>query len=358
MGQRWQVNTASGPRVIDGKLLQPGEGTLVDDGPLRSTAWPVLTQEEFDALAAAGDLTIGDIYNVGGSLRQALSVRDSIAVGGGGSGTVVCSAATFDALVAAGGLLSGTSYYIDSPPAYWLATGPSSTNGLGFVKGTTTYFGDQVVTATTEEDMPAGTFESRPLFGLAAGKRFYRRMTNVGQRPGGSLMTFDGGLSTEWCVEMPTWVALSMSLVTGAVQTALQVVNPRDLPAGILRACSFFDIRVAPSKSGLPDILTPTPYLGPNGTTADTPLKQLGTVTASGLNKGFEQSYKVVDAATIALLGANVGNGSWGGNEGSAAVLPTYAVDVTAALKVSLGISMSAANSTPGCAFIGLRLNP
>lgn len=278
-----------------------------------------------------------------------------------GAGVVTTSAA-YDALVAAEALVPGTSYFIPELPAMWGAWSTSEVFGMAFTDPATgnSYVGDALVGTQSEVDIPAGTFATRPTSDPdVAGRVCYRRMTDVGVQPGGTVMSWLCGTSTEWRVTTPTWVVLSMSLVAGAAQTALQVINPSAaLPAGLLKACSFFDIRDTPSKTSNSDTMTPTPYLGPNGTTADTALNPHGTVTTSGQNKGFEQSYKVVDNSTIALLGGNVGNGSWGGNEGSAAALPTYAVDVTAALKLSLGCTMSGTTSTPGCAFLGLRLNP
>lgn len=98
MGQRWHENTSSGPRVIGGKLLSPGEGTWVDDGPLAGDPSPRLTRANFNDLAADGRLVDGQFYNVDGTLFQAISAFDSIFVG------AVYTAAQLTALAQAGGL--------------------------------------------------------------------------------------------------------------------------------------------------------------------------------------------------------------------------------------------------------------
>lgn len=293
-----------------------------------------------------------------------VTVNTSVSGGAGassgtGSSYLALSSAAFDALVAASGLVEGTTYYIDELPAMWLGTGASTYVGISFVSGGIIYYGDEASAAQTEVDLAAGTWATRPTSGFDTGIQYYRRMTNVGSQPGGCVMSWLGGTSTEWRVTAPTWVALSISSVAGVAQTALQVINPLALQAGILKAGSFFDLRFAPSKTGTAATLTPTPYLGPNGTTADTALRAGGTVTSGGgLNKGFWQTYKVSSDSEIQLLGANLGNGNWTGAESSTATFTPYAVDVTAALNISLGVSQTSAADTPACAFLGILLHP
>lgn len=121
----------------------------------------------------------------------------SLTIGGGGGVTAI-PAADFAALVAANGLTAGTEYYVSDMPARWVATDGNSYDGIAFVHDGTTYFGDEAVAAQTEIDLAAGTWATRPTSGFESGTVYYRRMTDIGAGPGGTLMTWLGGTSTEW----------------------------------------------------------------------------------------------------------------------------------------------------------------
>lgn len=130
MAKRWVVNSATGPRHIGGKLLQPGEGTFVDDGPLNAPAQAVvvagagISDDALAALALAGtpvpartlladpatQLFYGQSDGLGGYLAL-------------GGGSVALTDAEFAALVAADGLQLGIIYRVGTPEVWYRATG-------------------------------------------------------------------------------------------------------------------------------------------------------------------------------------------------------------------------------------------
>jgi len=141
---------------------------------------------------------------------------DALRVGGGGY--IEVTAAQFSALVADGTLIKDAQYYVTDGPARWVATGGSTYDGISFLQGGILYVGDQAYDATTEVDLPAGTLASAPTTGFDAGIVYYRRMTDVGTVPGGTVQRWLGGTSTAWLT--PDRQAPHLGLLTAAEMLA------------------------------------------------------------------------------------------------------------------------------------------
>ena len=282
--------------------------------------------------------------------------------GGGTSGEVVTDA-EFQALVVGNALVEGTTYYVSDLPAMWLATGSATYNGIQFEEDGTIYIGDQEISSQTEIDLAAGTWATRPTTGFTTGTMYYRRMTDIGTDAGGAcVMSWLGGTSTEWHVTQPIWAIYKPTLTSGTQNTSAQALCTTAIPAGLLSACSTFDIFYTVAKTGTTDAMTQgLPLMGETGTTADTVLRGLATGALASGDRGrsVQHSYRVYDATHIRLLGSSNTSGSWLGTTNTAAVQTEYTLTAANAMYLSLGVTMAtAAADTPQCAFLGLRLNP
>lgn len=161
----------------------------------------------------------------------------------GGVGTTTLTDAEFQVLVAGNGLVAGAEYYVSDLPARWVATDGNSYDGIAFVQNGVTYFGDEATAAQTEIDLAAGTWASRPTSGFDTGTVYYRRMTDIGSTPGGTLMAWLGGTSTEWLGTLQPFVqavsyaaSISVNLASGtkvqvgALTGALTHNAPTNIP--------------------------------------------------------------------------------------------------------------------------------
>lgn len=268
-----------------------------------------------------------------------------------GGGVTVTSAA-FDALVAGSALVSGTHYYVSDLPARWVATGTNTYDGVGFTQGGVTYFGDEAVATQTEVDLAAGTWASRPTSGFDSGTVYYRRMTDIGTAPGGTVMSWLGGTSTEWHLTAPIRLRLRGA---GAVTTSAQYpTNTRHtLPAGLMAACSRFDVQLKVAQSDETSTLDSWRLkLGSTGTATDA---TIFAPTGQPLNttenqRSYNLSFNIDSATSIKMDGqsaaANVG---WvinvGGTAEDAAVSLTGSDDTGDALYLGLDYTMNTCNT-------------
>lgn len=280
-----------------------------------------------------------------------------------GSGQAVTTA-EFDALVLASGLTTGTTYYLTDGPAMWFATGAATYVGVQFEQSGVTYVGDEAIPTPTDVDLPAGTWATRPTSDPdAAGVVCYRRMTDIGTVPGGTVMTWLCGTSTEWHVTAPVDVFNDFTTTTGAQNTTEQALNPKDIPAGLLKAAGEFEIILVGGKTGTTDAVTSVlARLGAAGTTADTLLNGVlsSAVGAGDLARTAKHRYRYYDATNIAATDSQQGNtGYYGSTSSTAAAFPTYAVTCANALKLSCNVKLAtAATDSPQCFRICLRLHP
>lgn len=286
-----------------------------------------------------------------------VTVNTSVSGGAGassgtGSAYLALTSAAFDALVAANGLVEGTTYYIDELPAMWLGTGAATYVGISFVSGGIIYYGDEASAAQTEVDLAAGTWASRPTSGFDAGTLYYRRMTDIGTAPGGTVMTWLGGTSTEWHLSAPLRLRLRGD---GAVTTSAQYpTNTRHtLPAGLMAACARFDVQLKFAQSGETSTLDSWRVkLGSTGTATDA---TIFAPTGQPLNttenqRSYNLSFNIDSATSIKMDGqsaaANVG---WvinvGGTAEDAAVSLTGSDDTGDALYLGVDYTMATSNT-------------
>lgn len=278
-------------------------------------------------------------------------------------GTVTTTATEFAALVAANGLTPGITYWLPLVPAMWFATGSATYVGVGFVSGGVTYFGDEALASTTEVDLAAGTWATRPLTGFTSGTLYFRRMTDIGTSPGGAVMSWLGGTSTEWRVTTVTDVFNDFTTTTGAQNTSEQALNPKDLPAGILNACGEFEVILVGGKTGTTDAVDSIKArLGTAGTTADTLLNGVlsSAVSAADRARTAKHRYRVTSSTTIAATDSQQGNtGYYGSTTSTADAFTSYAVTAANALKLSCNVKLATAvTDSPQCRRICLRLFP
>lgn len=281
-------------------------------------------------------------------------------VAGGGAGV---SSAQFAVLAAASGLTPGSVYYLSDLPAMWLAITTNTYVGVAFVKDGIEYIGDQARAPETEKDLGAGTWATRQLTGFTAGVQYYRRMTDIGTVPGGCVMTWFGGTSTEWRVQGPVDVFNDYTTVTGEKNTTEQALNPKDLPAGILNACGEFEIILVAGKNGTTDgVDSIKARLGADGTTADTVLNGVAStaVAAGDRCRSTKFRYRVKDASNIQATDSQLSNtGYYGSATSSGAAFPSYAVVAANALKLSCNVKLGTAGTdSPQCLRTCLRLLP
>lgn len=286
-----------------------------------------------------------------------VSINTSVSGGAGtssgtGSSYLALTSAAFDALVAASGLIEGTTYYIDELPAMWLGTGAATYIGISFVSGGIIYFGDEAAAAQTEVDLAAGTWATRPTSGFDSGVMYFRRMTDIGTTPGGTVMSWLGGTSTEWSLMAPLRLRLRGA---GTTTTSAQYpTNTRHtLPAGLMAACSRFDVNLKVYQSGETSTLDSWRIkLGSTGTATDA---TIFAPTGQPLNltdnqRSYNLSFNIDSATSIKMDGqsaaANVG---WvinvGGTAEDAAVSLTGSDDTTDALYLGLDYTMATSNA-------------
>lgn len=279
------------------------------------------------------------------------SLTRSLTIGGGGGVTAIL-AADFAALVAANGLTAGTEYYVSDMPARWVATDGNSYDGIGFTQGGLTYFGDEAVAAQTEVDLAAGTWATRPVTGFDAGIMYFRRMTDIGTAPGGAVMAWLGGTSTEWHLIAPLRLRLRG---VGSVTTSAQYPTStrHALPAGLLAGCARFDVQLKVAQSDETSTLDSWRLkLGSTGTATDaTILAPSAASLAAGDNqRSHNLSFNIDSATSIKMDGldtsANVG---WAPNVSSAveaaAVSLTGSDDTGDALYLGLDYTMNTCNT-------------
>lgn len=268
-----------------------------------------------------------------------------------GAGVVTTSAA-FDALVAGSTLVPGTTYWIPELPAMWLASTVSVPVAMSFQYGGNSYVGDERVATQTEVDLEAGTWASRPLTDFTTGITYYRRMTDIGTAPGGAVMAWLGGTSTEWHLIAPLRLRLRG---VGSVTTSAQYPTStrHALPAGLLAGCARFDVQLKVAQSDETSTLDSWRLkLGSTGTATDaTILAPSAASLAAGDNqRSHNLSFNIDSATSIKMDGldtsANVG---WAPNVSSAveaaAVSLTGSDDTGDALYLGLDYTMNTCNT-------------
>lgn len=223
---------------------------------------------------------------------------DGSSVGGGYESL---TQAAFDILVAANSLSVGTQYYLTDVPARYVAKTTSTYDGVGFVSGTTYIFGATAFATQTEIDLAAGTWATRPVSGFDADVMYFRRMTDIGNMPGGTVMSWLGGTSTAWALTAPLRLRLKGA---GTTTTSPQYpTNTRHaFPAAFLAGCSRFDVNLKFEQSDETSTLTSWRIkLGTAGTASDaTILAPTGTPMAAGDNqRGYPTSFNIETASTI-----------------------------------------------------------
>lgn len=182
-----------------------------------------------------GDMAVGAVVNLPPALAdpllasgEAVPTPNATPTQGGpfsttdgGGGIARLTVAQFAALEAADGLTADLEYFCYDGPARWKATGPDTKDAVVFVHDGVTYEGDQALAARTEVDLAAGTWATRPLTGFTADISYFRRMTDKGTLPGGRVMVWHGGVSTEW--EAADLGAAYYGIITAAEMLALPV---------------------------------------------------------------------------------------------------------------------------------------
>lgn len=196
--------------------------------------------------------------------------------------------------------------------------------------------------------VPTGTLAQRDASGLVSTPRARYTTTdtawvNGATNPMGTEWVSDG---TQWRPRMPQTILLDTVVVTGAQQSAEQVLKSYTLPAGLLHLQRFL-VEVAVGKTGLTDVLQQfIARLGLAGTTADTQLAATATalLSAGTRSAGFAVQFEATDATTVVRRGTNGGMnlGSFDGASSATAMdtLVTVSNLQTNALKLSLTSSM------------------
>lgn len=214
---------------------------------------------------------------------------------------VALTTAEFNALVGASGLTEGVQYYVYDGPARWIAKGPNTYDGIGFDQDGTIYFGNDAFAAQTEIDLAAGTWATRPLTGFTAGVAYFRRMTDIGDKPGGTTMCWLGGTSTAWSLVAPLRLRLRGAGSTGT--SAQYPTNTRHaLPEALMAACSRFDAHLKFDQSDETTTLASWRLkLGSAGTSADATIcAPTGTPMAAGDNqRAYPMSFNIESTTTI-----------------------------------------------------------
>ena len=312
-----------------------------------------------------GDLAVGAVVNLPPALAdpliasgEAVPTPDGVPTQAGpyattsGGGTVRLTVAAFAALEAADGLTADVEYYCYDGPARWMATGANTKDALIFVQDGITYEGDQALAEQTEIDLEAGTWATRPTTFDVAGVVYYRRMTDIGTAPGGTVMSWFSGTSTEWGLIAPLRLRLRGA---GTVTTSAQYpTNTRHaLPAGFLAGCSRFDVQLKVAQSDETSTLDSWRLkLGSTGTATDA---TIFAPTGQPLNttenqRSYNLSFNIDSATSIKMDGqsaaANVG---WvinvGGTAEDAAVSLTGSDDTGDALYLGLDYTMNTCNT-------------
>lgn len=321
-------------------------------------------------LRAYGGLAAGDLYdgtadvelelvNAGSATWEQRSSGASggpgnSSTGGGASAALTrLTSAAFDALVGASGLTVDAEYYITDGPDRRVATSTSTYDSISFVQDGVTYIGGQAVEDQTEKDLTAGTWASRPLTGFDTGIVYYRRMTDIGTTPGGTVMTWLGGTSTEWHLTAPLRMRLRGA---GSVTTSAQYpTNTRHpLAAGLMAACARFDVHLKVAQSDETSTLDSWRIkLGSTGTATDaTILTPTGTplLSAGDNQRAWNTSFNIDSSTSIKMDGlsssANVGwNTAAGSGVETAAVALTGSDDTGDALYLGLDYTMATCNT-------------
>lgn len=218
-----------------------------------------------------------------------------------GGGTVRLTVAAFAALEAADGLTADVEYYCYDGPARWMATGVNTKDAIVFVQDGITYEGDQALAEQTEIDLEAGTWATRPTTFDVAGVVYYRRMTDIGTAPGGTVMSWFSGTSTEWGLVAPLRLRLRGA---GTTTTSAQYpTNTRHaLPAGLLAGCSRFDAALKFDQSDEASTLTSWRLkMGSTGTATDATIAApTGTPMSAGDNqRAYPMSFNIESATSI-----------------------------------------------------------
>lgn len=269
-----------------------------------------------------------------------------------GSGQAVTTA-EFDALVLASGLTIGTTYYLTDGPAMWFATGAATYVGVQFEQSGVTYVGDEAIPTPTDVDLPAGTWATRPTSDPdAAGVVCYRRMTDIGTAPGGTVMVWLCGTSTEWSLTGPLHMRLRGA---GTTSTSPQYpTNTRYLfPAGFFSAIGRFDVRLKFDQSDETSTLTSWRLkLGSAGTATDATIcAPTGSPLAAGDNqRGYPMSFNIESTTTVRADGisnaAAVGWQTSAVNSAADAVAALAGSDDTAdALYLGVDYTMGVSNT-------------
>lgn len=167
---------------------------------------------------------------------------------------------------------------------------------------------------------------------------------------------------TYWRVTAPVDVVLNTTTVTGDTTGNAQVLKQSLIPAGLLRACRYFNSWGVFGKNGTVDAATQNRVrLGTAGASPDTIIQALTGMSASHRSFSYETLFYVASSTSISILCSQALTGAAFTNAGTGAAHPITSsiADIDAnALYLSQEIDLAGTSDAPQGFHMGLRLYP
>ena len=192
-----------------------------------------------------------------------------------------------------------------------------------------------------EVDLDPDTWANRETSNFTAGKRYYKRITDIG--PNGGTVMMRTSTMTEWGFQGPTLVYVAKGTISDPVSTkattGVFTSGSFTFPAGSLTEATKVTCHALVTST---DVDVVRACFGTAGDTGDNILKE---VTLSATADGHIQSYAVFDAINTPT--------KYTSTQGAGSTTPSdnisersTQIDFTAAMTVSVGVSTSAGTAT------------
>lgn len=168
-----------------------------------------------------------------------------------------------------------------------------------------------------EFDLPGGSANSIPYDGTStwaargtgSADGALKWLTHASFPYGRALFQYNVS-GSKWVVVAPTIVGRSLGDVNGLANGAAQILKSFLVPAGLLRACSHFEIGFSTGRNNTTDTVPSSVLIGLNGTTGDTQVGSSINLSGSARSLASKARFILASATTIrAISGQNVFTG-------------------------------------------------
>jgi hypothetical protein len=178
-------------------------------------------------------------------------------------------------------------------------------------------------------------------------------VTNYGR--GGSTWRYSSSAG-DWFPTAPVKVYENTVTLTGAKQTAAQVLLAMPMEAGLLTGKTF-RVLVTVAKDGATDTVTPVLRMGSAGTAADAAVANYTTLSGASRSLGLELWLRMASATSVERLGGPV-NASWGGSSSILVNAAVTVATVASANFLTLTGTMSGTTDSPQLGYVTVEIQP